>query len=186
MTRTLLLILVAAFVARPALADESIEDKLRACANETDDAARLACFDKATKPAKPPAPVAAEAAPTPAAEPVAAEAAPTPAAEPVAAEAAPTPAPAPTPAVDPVADFGNDAKKEDEITEISATVVEVRKRTRGQYVVTLDNGQVWTEKDAEPYLRIKVGDTIRIKRVAMGGYRLVGRGNRATAVVRVE
>jgi hypothetical protein len=160
MTRTLLLILVAAFVARPALADESIEDKLRACANETDDAARLACFDKATKPAKPPAPVAAEAAPTP--------------------------APAPTPAVDPVADFGNDAKKEDEITEISATVVEVRKRTRGQYVVTLDNGQVWTEKDAEPYLRIKVGDTIRIKRVAMGGYRLVGRGNRATAVVRVE
>ncbi|MEJ2127466.1 MAG: hypothetical protein P8X81_01325 [Woeseiaceae bacterium] len=173
MTRTLLLILVAAFVARPALADESIEDKLRACANETDDAARLACFDKATKPAKPPAPVAAEAAPTPAAEPVA-------------AEAAPTPAPAPTPAVDPVADFGNDAKKEDEITEISATVVEVRKRTRGQYVVTLDNGQVWTEKDAEPYLRIKVGDTIRIKRVAMGGYRLVGRGNRATAVVRVE
>jgi hypothetical protein len=154
MTRTLLLILVAAFVARPALADESIEDKLRACANETDDAARLACFDKATKPAKPPAPVAAEAAPTP--------------------------------AVDPVADFGNDAKKEDEITEISATVVEVRKRTRGQYVVTLDNGQVWTEKDAEPYLRIKVGDTIRIKRVAMGGYRLVGRGNRATAVVRVE
>jgi biotin carboxyl carrier protein len=173
MTRTLLLILVAAFVARPALADESIEDKLRACANETDDAARLACFDKATKPAKPPAPVAAEATPTPAAEPVA-------------AEAAPTPAPAPTPAVDPVADFGNDAKKEDEITEISATVVEVRKRTRGQYVVTLDNGQVWTEKDAEPYLRIKVGDTIRIKRVAMGGYRLVGRGNRATAVVRVE
>jgi len=167
MTRKLLALLAAFLVAQAALADETIEDRLRACANETDDAARLACFDKAAKADVPPAPVAVEAAPRAPAEPAAAEA-------------------VPSAAPDPVAEFGKEADREDEIREISAKVVEVSKRTRGEYVVTLDNGQVWTEKNAEPYLRIKVGDTVRIKRIKMGGYRLVGRGNRATAVIRVE
>jgi hypothetical protein len=80
----------------------------------------------------------------------------------------------------------DDGAKPEELKEISALVVEVSKRVRGQYVVTLDNGQVWTEKDAEPYLRIEVGDSIKIKRNRMGGYRMVGRGNRASAVVRIE
>lgn len=183
MTRKLLVLLAAALVAQPALADETIEDRLRVCANETDDAARLACFDKAAKAKAPPAAVAAEAAPTPP-EP---KAAPQPTAAPERKAAPqPTAAPKPTEAPDPLAEFGKEADREDELREISAKVVEISKRTRGQYVVTLDNGQVWTEKDAEPYLRIKVGDTIRIKRIKMGGYRLVGRGNRATAVVRIE
>ena len=188
MTRKLFVFLAAAF-ALPALAQESLEDRLRACADETDDDARLACFDKATTaPAAEPAPAVAEVAPVPETppKPVAAEAAPTAAAPTDAAPTAATPTDAASAAPDPVEEFGKEADKSDEVDEISAIVVEVSKRGRGEYVVTLDNGQVWTEKRAEPYLRIKVGDVVRIKRVAMGGYRLVGRGNRASAVVRIE
>jgi hypothetical protein len=79
-----------------------------------------------------------------------------------------------------------DGEKKKELREISAQVIEVSKRTRGELVVTLDNGQVWTEKAAEAYLRVKVGDTVVIKRNRLGGYRLVGRGNRASAVIRIE
>jgi len=57
---------------------------------------------------------------------------------------------------------------------------------RGEHVVTLDNGQVWTEKEAESYFRVKVGDTVTIKRISMGGFRMVGRGNRASAVRRLK
>jgi hypothetical protein len=183
MTRKLLALLAAFLVAQAAQA-ETLEDRLRACANESDDAARLACFDKAAEVDAPAAPVAVEVAPKAPAEPVAPEAATKAPPQAVAAEAAPTAAPRAAP--DPVAEFGQEADREDEIREISARVVEVGKRTRGEYIITLDNGQVWTEKNAEPYLRIKVGDTVRIKRIKMGGYRLVGRGNRATAVIRVE
>jgi pyruvate/2-oxoglutarate dehydrogenase complex dihydrolipoamide acyltransferase (E2) component len=178
MTRKALILLAAGLFSLQATADDSVEDRLRACADEKDDAARLSCYDKASNPPAPPAAPVAEKAPAPAT-----------------ATAAPAPAPAPAPAEDPVAEFGMnpelEAKKPDdekkkELREISAQVVEVSKRTRGELVVTLDNGQVWTEKDAEPYLRVKVGDTIVIKRNRMGGYRLVGRGNRASAVTRIE
>lgn len=73
-----------------------------------------------------------------------------------------------------------------ELKEIKAVAVEVTKRTRGEHVVTLDNGQVWTEKEAESYFRVKVGDTVTIKRISMGGFRMVGRGNRASAVRRLK
>ena len=76
--------------------------------------------------------------------------------------------------------------EEIELMEISAVAIEVTKRTRGEHVVTLDNGQVWTEKDAESYFRVMVGDTVIIKKISMGGYRMVGRGNRASAVRRIK
>jgi outer membrane biosynthesis protein TonB len=198
MTRKALILLAAGLFSLQAAADESVEDRLRACADEKDDAARLSCYDKASNPPAPPAAPVAEKAPEPARAPEPApkpEPAPEPPSEPAPATATAAPAPAPAPAEDPVAEFGMnpelEAKKPDderkkELREISAQVVEVRKRTRGELVVTLDNGQVWTEKDAEPYLRVKVGDTIVIKRNRMGGYRLVGRGNRASAVTRIE
>lgn len=194
MTRKALILLATALFSLQATADDSLEDRLRACADEKDDAARLSCYDKAHNPPAPPAAPVAEKTPEPAKapEPPEPEPAPVPQSEPAPAAAA---APAPAAAPDPVAEFGMnpelEAKKPEEerkkeLREVSALVVEVSKRTRGELVVTLDNGQVWTEKDAEPYLRVKVGDTVVIKRNRMGGYRLVGRGNRSSAVTRIE
>ena len=77
-------------------------------------------------------------------------------------------------------------KTEGVLKEISAKVVEVRKRGYGEHVVTLDNGQIWAEKRNENSLRIKVGDTVRIKRNKFGGYRIIGNGNRSSPAKRIQ
>jgi hypothetical protein len=192
MTRNFLLVATAfSFFAQGAAADDSIESRIDACRAEPDDAARLSCYDRAAEALKPPVVVAEPQATAPIAA-----SQPDPAPEPA---SAPDPAPAPAPAaapeapVDPVAQFGMNPElasqqetEKVELTEIRAVAVEVTKRTRGELVVTLDNGQVWTEKDAESYFRIKVGDTVIIKKISMGGYRMVGRGNRASTVRRIK
>jgi len=185
MTRNILPAAIAFFLFGQAAAD-SIEDSLAACTAMTDEAARLSCFDGAAGALKPPVVVAEP----PAAEPVATSE-PEPEPEP---EPAPPPPPEPAEApADPLALFGMNPElasqqetAQAELKEIKAVAVEVTKRTRGEHVVTLDNGQVWTEKEAESYFRVKVGDTVTIKRISMGGFRMVGRGNRASAVRRLK
>lgn len=181
MTRNFLPAAIAFFLFGQAAAD-SIDDRFAACAAMTDEAARLSCYDGAADALKPPVVVTE----SPAAEPVAAS---EPEPEP---EPAPPPEPAEAPA-DPLALFGMNPElasqqetAQAELKEIKAVAVDVTKRTRGEHVVTLDNGQVWTEKDAESYFRVKVGDTVTIKRISMGGFRMVGRGNRASAVRRIK
>lgn len=179
-------------------AETAVEDDILSCAAMADDGSRLECFDRVAELLKPAAveePASQPAEPAIARQPDV-EAAPeaAPAAAAASAPAAAT-ASAPAAAADPVAEFGMNpelrAKQADgtaaeELKEITALVVAIAKRPRGEHVVTLDNGQVWSEKSADPFFRIKVGDSIRIKRSRMGGYRMVGRGNRATAVVRTE
>jgi len=155
------------------------------CVDIADDAARLRCYDEAARPPAPPA-----AQPVPAAAPVAQ---PVPATETV-ARPAPAPEPVPPPAAEPqpapaaeaeTAEFGL-ADKQEEVREITAVVTEVIRRSHSGLVVTLDNGQVWAEKEAENYFRVQAGDTVVIKKNRMGGFRMVGRGNRASAVTRIQ
>jgi len=133
----------------------------------------------------------------PAMQSAAAVAADTPTDTPAAVQQAATPAAesGSSPATSAVDEFGMTAELSDqlpagerpvELTEISATVTEVSKRPYGEHVVTLANGQVWTEKRAESGFRVKVGDTIIIKKGRLGGFRIVGRGNRSSAVVRIK
>ena len=192
MTRNFLPAAIAFFLFGQAAAD-SIEDHFAACKAMTDEAARLSCFDTAADALKPPVVVAEP----PTAEPVAAsepDPEPAPPPKPAPAHAStPVPAAATEAPADPLAQFGMNAElasqqetAQAELKEIKAVAVEVTKRIRGEHVVTLDNGQVWTEKDAESYFRVEVGDTVTIKRISMGGFRMVGRGNRASAVRRIK
>jgi hypothetical protein len=68
---------------------------------------------------------------------------------------------------------------------ISATVAAIEKRARGELVITLDNGQVWAQKEAGAYFPLKVGDPVAILAGTLGSFRLIA-GNRATAVTRVQ
>jgi len=68
---------------------------------------------------------------------------------------------------------------------ISATVTGIEKRARGELVVTLDNGQVWAQKETGAYFPLKVGDPVSILAGTLGSFRLIA-GNRATAVTRVQ
>jgi len=190
----------ASTIALAAADEENSASAFAECAALQDDAERLACFDKvAFRPQ--PTPVLSEPAEIrqpEAAAPTAEAARPdAPKAEPTTQSIDATLPDEPTvaPALSPVEEFGMNATvaaqsgnsgRPEKLTEISATVTHVRKRAYGELVVTLENGQVWTEKESEYGFRIKQGDTITIRQGRLGGYRMIGRGNRSSQVVRVE
>jgi hypothetical protein len=137
-----------------------------ACGAEKDDAKRLACFDAAVSQAR-----AQPAAP---------------------AEAAAVTA---APALTKEEKFGlrgdlkeEKAKKAPELVELQSMTGKVTKlaaKPHGELIVTLDNGQVWYEIQANTGLRVKVGDQVTIKAGALGSYSLVANG-RSSKVTRVR
>lgn len=167
-------------------------DDPHACVAIADDAARLACYDRAlgrggsTKPpATPAASSAARVAPAaaPAAAAVAASPAPAPAAAPAAVQAS-----------DPVAEFGltetakraKTPSKPAEPQSISARVVSLSWRKYGEFVVTLDNGQVWEQIEPMPAAAIRIGDPVTVKKALLGSYTLVTAGKVPTKVRRID
>ena len=137
-----------------------------ACAAERDDARRLACFDAAVAATKAqPAPPAGSAA--------------------VAA----------APVLSKEEKFGlrgelkeEKAKQAPELMELESVTGKVTKlaaKPHGQLIVTLDNGQVWYEIQANTGLRVKVGDQVTIKAGALGSYSMVANG-RSSKVTRAR
>jgi hypothetical protein len=161
---TLTAALLAAAI-QPALADDDLSKRIAACTREQDDALRLACFDRAAAP-----PAAADKAV---------------AAKPAAEKA------------DPAQAFGvhgselarsreaDDPKQDSTPKRLTAKVAGIEKRARGELVFTLDNGQVWAQKEVGAYFPIDVGDPVTILAGTLGSHRLVV-GSRATAVTRVR
>jgi hypothetical protein len=151
---------------QPAVADDDLSKRIAACTREQDDALRLACFDRA---AAPPATTADKAV----------------AAKPAAEKA------------DPAQAFGvhgselarsreaDDPKQDNTPKRLTAKVAGIEKRARGELVFTLDNGQVWAQKEVGAYFPIDVGDPVTILAGTLGSHRLVV-GSRATAVTRVR
>ncbi|MCW8864573.1 MAG: hypothetical protein OQK09_03945 [Colwellia sp.] len=60
---------------------------------------------------------------------------------------------------------------------ITSKVTKLKKLIRGQWVLNLANGQQWQQKD-EVKFKIKVGDTVRLKKGAMGAVFLNKEGSR--------
>jgi hypothetical protein len=155
--------LLAAAAMQPARADDDLSKRIAACTREQDDARRLACFDRAAAPA---------------ADQTAAE-------QPTAGK------------VDPAQGFGvhgselartreADGPKQDTTPKrLTAKIAGIEKRGRGELVFTLDNGQVWAQKEVGAYLPINVGDAVTILAGTLGSHRLIV-GSRATAVTRVR
>jgi hypothetical protein len=164
------------------------------CVAVNDDAARLACYDRAF--GRNSASRTAATAGTVAAGTAAAAAAPkSPAvASPTAVHATP---PAATPK-DPVAEFGlteaakqaKDPAKAAEAakapTSVTAKVISVRFKKYGEFVVTLDNAQVWEQNEPMPSAIVRVGDTVTVKKAVLGSYTLVTASRVATKVHRVD
>jgi hypothetical protein len=55
-----------------------------------------------------------------------------------------------------------------------AKIVAMSFRRAGEFVITLDNGQVWTQYVTEGKARIGVGDSVLIRPGFMGAYILKG------------
>jgi hypothetical protein len=144
------------------------------CAGEQDDARRLACFDAAVAQVR--------AQPAPAVE-----------------SAAPAAAAATAAAVVPLSKeerFGlrGDLKQEKakqapelaELQELRATVTKVAAKPHGELVLSLDNGQVWYEIQANSGIRVKTGDQVTIRSGALGSYSVVAPNGRSSKVTRVR
>ena len=164
----------------------------KSCASINDDAARLACYDAAVGRSPRPSTAAPVAAPA-AAKPVQ-----RPATAPASVPVAPAQAPAAAAAKDPVAEFGlsdsakaaRDPAKAAEAAaapqSVTAKVISVRWRKYGEFVVTLDNGQVWEQTEPMPSAIVKVGDAVTIKKALFGSFTLVTAGRIGTKVRRLD
>ena len=142
---------------------------LRACTTQSDSARRLACYDAAMS-AAPPAPRAAAAAPV--------------------AAAAAKPA-------SPEESFGyrgdiareeldRKAAQEPRLERLDAKITTVETRPHGEFVITLDNGQVWAQKRPDTKVRPAVGEAISIKPGSFSSFTLVTASGRSTQVTRVR
>jgi len=163
----------------------------QSCTKIADDSHRLACYDSAfgytpaapaaassrteAATASPPAGVATTTAP---------QAAPTAAVASAAAAA--------SPAVERTEDFGLTQQAQRDragvltVESISATVTSVDRNTADRLVVSLDNGQVWQQSESSSQIRIKPGDTVTIKRAALGSFMLVTVRNGSTRAKRIK
>ena len=154
--------LVTAGPARAAVPDATAG--FLACAAEKDDARRLACFDAAVD--------RAQAAPPN---------------QPPAVAAAP---------LSKEEKFGlrGELKQEkvqkvpelQELEQLQAEITKVSSKPHGELVVTLENGQVWTEIQTNSGARVKAGDQVTIKAGVLGSFLLVAPNGRSTKVTRVR
>lgn len=148
----------------PVHAVEDLTATLLACADESDDQRRLRCFDAATAALR--------------SEPRTLAVASTPAASPSTA----------TPALSAEDSFGarRDPGHETRLKEITAVVAAASTRPHGELVITLDNGQLWTELAPGSRVRVKQGDSVKIKAGALGSFHLVAPNGRSSKVSRLR
>jgi len=163
-----------------------------ACPSIADDRARLACYDELFgRPATSPTPAAVVASPAPEVLPPAA---------PVAATARP-PAAAPAAAAgtavaaaDPAADFGLSleqrearARQADAAaapTEIQARIITVEPSPSGRFVLRLENGQTWAQVEPSQRQLFNPGESVRIRRAALGSFLASGPSSGTSVRVR--
>ncbi len=170
------LALAFALAAAVAGAAEDVASAVRACRAEADDAARLACYDRAADRIRP-------SAKAPAPKP----------AEPAAAAAAPAAAAAATPedsfGRDRVIQAEEQKRQQQEaraLGSLEATVTNIATRMDGLMTVTLDNGQVWRQNSPDAMFRLKEGDRVKIQPGSMKSYIMSGPTKKSTRVSRVQ
>lgn len=80
-----------------------------------------------------------------------------------------------------------EARKEERVpslTVIAATVVQLSVRSNGRFIVTLDNGTVWSQSQNKSNVRVSVGDDITLQKASLGSYLLVTKDGVSTRVKR--
>lgn len=71
-------------------------------------------------------------------------------------------------------------------TSITSTLTQVSSRPTGQLVLTLEDGQVWTQTESDLRFRARPGDAVTIRKASLGSYLMVGPDRVATRVRRIK
>ncbi len=72
------------------------------------------------------------------------------------------------------------------LDEIQLTVERVSARAHGRYAFVMTDGQVWTQVQAQRPYNVRAGDTVTIRRAALGSYMLAPSRSGAAHRVRRE
>jgi hypothetical protein len=177
------LTVAVAFAPAQGASPDPLAPQIKRCASLNEAGARLACYDALAGTVSGSAQAAAPAT----------SAGPAPASRSQPADASSAAAPASASGTAPsAAEFGVRngplQAKRDPVKEKSmlAVVSRVSSRGRGELVVTLDNGQVWTQIQPSDY-PLKAGDHVEIDVASLGSYVLwCPSSRRATKVTRIE
>lgn len=199
-----------------ATAQAQVQEEIRRCASIAADAERLACYDRlfrdsraaASAPAAAAGTAAGAAAPSGAAPAGAgaapaggaASGAPAGGASAPAAGAAAGAAAAGSSSAAAGADFGTNPRLQEEqrrkerasegtqdAQELHERIKKIDPHPYGLHVLTLENGQVWQQKEKVWELELKPGDPVVIRRGMLGSYRVQPEGQTVSAsVVRVK
>jgi hypothetical protein len=194
--------LVATTHALTAFAQDAPES-LQRCADEADDKRRLACYDQEMARLRAPNPAPSASIPAATSAPAVAAATSAPAvtaatSAPVTTAATAAPAvPAATaakPDLTAEEQFGlsqdqvrekQSGKDTPKLDHLAGAITKISKRPRGELVMTLDNGQVWTQQAVDTF-DVRVGDTVTIKAAALGSFKMSTKAGRSTRVTRVQ
>lgn len=164
------LIALLALAAPLAIASTNLEQAIDQCRAETDSLKRLMCYDQITTTAN-----KSDTGAKPAVVAVAPVVTPVPAAK-VVIEAPNQQA----------ASYGLKEKAVDAIDNIKAKVIKQKKNAYGYYIWTLDNGQVWQQKQRD-YIKLDRSKNIIISDGALGSFWLSQEGiNKRTRVKRIK
>jgi hypothetical protein len=66
------------------------------------------------------------------------------------------------------------------------TVASLQRKPTGEFVVHMENGQVWEQTELNSRARLRPGSAVRIKRGAFGSYLLVTPDGIGTSVRRLD
>jgi len=80
----------------------------------------------------------------------------------------------------------NSDSERGELKQISSAVTFARHADDGMIIVTLDNGQVWRQQDADVTLTIEPGDAVTVVRASMGTFRITDKRGRSARFKRMK
>jgi hypothetical protein len=146
MFRTLIAICFLTFIGSATLAEGTVPPEFITCSGIAKNGERLACYDRAVAYLSRPTGQQA-AAPSPEAS---------------FGLQASVPQPPAAAAVD--------KSKGDDVSSITARIIEVSSDRDGKKVMTLDNGQTWREVSKSNFVSLKAGDEVTINRAAFGSF----------------
>jgi len=69
---------------------------------------------------------------------------------------------------------------------VTAAITSLVRRHDGKFVVTLDNAQVWVQSEFNSQADVEIGDSVTVRRGALGSYLLVTKAKIGTRVKRVK
>jgi hypothetical protein len=78
------------------------------------------------------------------------------------------------------------ATSKSENETLSGKITALVEAPRGEYVFTLDNGQIWIQAEVRSNIRFEVGEAVQIEHGAMGSLWLAADHHRKTRVKRIQ